>query len=417
MCCIILGKRMAENDDSYIEKVKEENTKTNKNSSQNVLWKYGKFILSVFIFMLLMIGYLLFGTFVLYSCKVSQANVLPTDEKCAPYTNNNISIEPLIIDANVNHIGGQAYSTKIQFPYDINKKHLLLDWLLKLKQSPDRWALTIYYISLIEGLIRKNYQLINTGNTLLNYLPEWVILIISPLYFALLFVFGALFNIPYSIYLWFINFSWFFKENKAKTNEPSNWQYETLLNPYNIALSCGLAVLQFIMFFVVYLSPLTAILPLIVLFCFITTLLMKSKIKNIGQTIDQDYGILKLFSDLLRSNSRYIMMIVSFFMVLFAFSSLGVLPGVFSILTCIALFFGLFVIKIYSNEIPSDLTAGLKNPENKQAKRECKEALKETGNFLYNLLGVPQTGGRGWDADAKKLLKKIKKVSNDLKQK
>jgi hypothetical protein len=67
------------------------------------------------------------------------------------------------------------------------------------------------------------------------------------------------------------------------------------------------------------------------------------------------------------------------------------------------------------------LTEVLKNPENKQAKRECKQAINAAGNFLYNLLSIPQRGGGGggggWDGDAKKLLKKIKKVSNDLKQK
>jgi hypothetical protein len=132
---------------------------------------------------------------------------------------------------------------------------------------------------------------------------------------------------------------------------------------------------------------------------------------------ETSYGVFKMFGDILRTHSSYIMMLVSFVMVIFAFSSLGIIPGIFAMIACVLLFFGVIVNKIYAKEIPNDLTIGLTNPENKQAKRVCKKMSEQgiAGNIINNIFGQ-SGGGGGVSMDPEKLLKKMKKLADMLKK-
>ena len=67
---------------------------------------------------------ILVGTTSLYTCRVSQSNILPTDINCFPYTNQVEKPEEIGIDINVFYDADkkEKVSEKIRFPYDDNIK-------------------------------------------------------------------------------------------------------------------------------------------------------------------------------------------------------------------------------------------------------------------------------------------------------
>ena len=61
---------------------------------------------------------LLVGTAILYGCKVSQSNILPTDLQCFPYQSTETSVKEIPINMNTTYLNGEKYSQKIYFPYE-----------------------------------------------------------------------------------------------------------------------------------------------------------------------------------------------------------------------------------------------------------------------------------------------------------
>ena len=73
---------------------KEEETVTDENLTSSI----GKFLITLLIIIFILIFNFSAGGCVLYGCKIGQANILPTDEKCMPYENNIPSIQQIQIN-------------------------------------------------------------------------------------------------------------------------------------------------------------------------------------------------------------------------------------------------------------------------------------------------------------------------------
>ena len=119
-------------DTDAIDEKKEEETITDENLPSNI----GKFLITLLIIVFILILNFSAGGFVLYGCKVGQANILPTDEKCMPYENNVPSVQPIQINI-FETFTDPVLSKKISFPYAMNNKSTILDMLRDYKQKSD----------------------------------------------------------------------------------------------------------------------------------------------------------------------------------------------------------------------------------------------------------------------------------------
>ena len=163
-------------DTEAIDEKKEEETVTDENLSSNI----GKFLITLLIIVFILILNFSAGGCVLYGCKIGQANILPTDEKCMPYENNIPSVQPIQINI-FETFTDPVLSKKISFPYAMNNKSTILDMLRDYKQKPDSNNLSNYFISIIESLLVFNFGSLNTFLNLLNQVPESLIILFGPL--------------------------------------------------------------------------------------------------------------------------------------------------------------------------------------------------------------------------------------------
>ena len=85
-------------DTSAIDEKKGEDTESEDNLGKDI----GKFFMSLATIIIVLILYFSAGGSVLYGCKIGQANILPTDEKCMPYDSNTPNVQKILI--NIFHI-------------------------------------------------------------------------------------------------------------------------------------------------------------------------------------------------------------------------------------------------------------------------------------------------------------------------
>jgi hypothetical protein len=414
---------MSSTDTSYINQKKEKDDPKPK----NIAASYLNFVIALAKIIAIILITMLFGSSILYACKAATANVLPTDVDCSPYSGNDPYVMPIDIDIDVNKVDGKFYSTKINFPFNksdyphvnkaaiYNRSNIILDWLKKQKEVYNSWGIKIYFINVLEGLFAKNYSIINGLLYFMNkYLYEIVTILFGPLILLFLTPFITLFSFFYSIYLWFIEFHWLFKENiNNKEGSKPKWEDVTFMNAYNFGLSCFIGFIMFIVLLIVYIfgfAGTSMITSFIFGICLLSTILMKSLISD-GENIGKPYGVMKTFSDLLFSKLHYIMIIISLVMILLSFSYLGGASGIFSIVACVILFLGLIGNSIYNRQIPKDSTEGLSNEEVEQATRVCEKVYSDwRKGLMQNFFG--QKGGGLGDEN---LLNKLKKLSKELR--
>ena len=84
---------MSESDTSAIDNKKEETSST---GSSGFVANIGKFLTTLILLILIIVIYFLFGGLILYGCKIGQSNILPTNEKCYPYTDSKLDIETIL---------------------------------------------------------------------------------------------------------------------------------------------------------------------------------------------------------------------------------------------------------------------------------------------------------------------------------
>jgi len=400
------------NDTSAIDEKKDSGTNKNKTNTPSNYLNYFLAVLKLVAFILLDI---LIGSGILYACKVATANVLPSDLNCDQYSE--INVAPIDVDVDINKVGDKVYSTKINFPYnkhgdtlidkiaDYNRSNFIIDWLEKQKKVPDSWAIKMYFISVLENLFMMNYSIINSILHFMNKnFYEFVILLFGP--FILLFLSGfiSLFSFFYSIYLWFVNFNWMFKENtNTDSKRAPKWEDVTFLNAYNFGISCFVGFWLFIgllLFYIFGFAAVSSMTTIIFFMCLISAILMKSVIAD-GENEGQSYRLSKTFKDLLVSNMRNLMILITILMILLTFSFFGSTGGIVSIVLYIILFFGIVGNHLYSNSTPpTDSTPGLINPEVNLATKKC--IKKEVGIAALS-------GGEG-----NKLLRQLKQLSKEL---
>jgi hypothetical protein len=385
-------------DTSAIDEKKEESSSSNKG---DYISNIGSFITSVIVMFIAITVYYTGSGLILYACKLAQSNILPTDVHCSPYTDSEPNIQP--IKTNIFTTGGESpLSMKLSFPYnEYNSKNYILDMFREYKNEPRSNFLANYLISMIETIINFNYSAFNKILDMLNGLPEIILVIFGPVIVAIISTLIFIVDHFYLIYLWFAQMGWFFKTNTndSGTGNPK-WEDVTFMSPFNYWCAVWLVILFCILFFF-SLPFITILASLSMSWCIFSCITYKAEMG--GKII----SALPIIKDTFKYYKTLIMSILSFFVVVNAFGKLGTIPGIFSILTLLLIYFGIISIDLFNPSSKENLSPVVSF---NQAKKTCsfKEPSKEKHGLLYGLV-FGQQGGN--------ITKEIKEIGKKLSRK
>jgi hypothetical protein len=376
-------------------KKQEEESSSNSATFASNIVSFITSVISIFIVILL---YFSGSGLILFVCKLAQSNVLPTEENCYPYTDSKPNIQS--IQTNVfTTFTDPEMSMKMEFPYDLNLSNKVLDMFREYKNKPNSNFLANYFISIFEQLLHFNYSAINTIMNLMNStFPEQVIIGLGPIIAGFLYSFGIFINTIYFIYLWFSNMGWFFKTNKNDSGDGKpQWEDVSITSPVNWCLGVGIAII--FVFLLIFGFAFISVIPLIFYHKAILTTLFYKAIMN-GKQISS-FTIVK---ETLKYYKLIVVSIISLFVILLAFSKLGVVPGIFSIITICLIYWGILAIDLFKPINETNLTPSVGYD---QATKKCvyTKSKGDKHGFLYNLL-VGQSGGS--------ISKELKKINKNL---
>ena len=271
----------------------------NKEAAQKkeINWSgLGKDVLN---FLLKLIIIFLIGSRVVFACKVAQANILPTDLDCMPYTpaaNNDEEspkYETNIPEANIDisyvynkdQEGYKEYATKIAFEInEFSRKSYLIDKLRNIEYNPKVDPMVKYLCVVIQNIFVFYYGITNSLFNFMNSnLNESFIILLGPYLLKYLSIFIYPVSIVVSIIFCLLNLGWLLKSNKNNDKEYKHksatepvWRpCDPLSSIYNF---CGTIIYLWIGFFLasaLSLSPIPAIISFI---CLFSPLFMKAKI-------------------------------------------------------------------------------------------------------------------------------------------
>jgi hypothetical protein len=371
------------NDTSAIDEKKEGDT---SNSSTTLITNIKDYIISLLKSILHILVYFTIAGFLLFSCKLAQSNILPTEPNCAPYTNVQPNIEKIQTNIFTTLFTDPEMSMKLEIPNDErNSRYKIIDMFKDYKEKPNSNFLANYFIAIIEGLMQFDYSFINTYMNLLNGLPEIVIILIGPFLGIFIFMISIIINHIYFIYLFFASMFWFFKTNTNISGEGKpEWESVTLLDPINWGIGFLLVILYIVIFFIG--MPIFMMVPLItLLYCRLSCLFYKGKLN--GKPVSSFSIVLEL----LKHYKVSIVSLISLFVVLNAFTKLGPVPGAFSILTIILIYFGIININIFKSIPEKNLSPSVSYD---QAIKKCPNkstALYGGGNITKQLKKINKT--------------------------
>lgn len=397
---------MSSSDTQSIDDKKSSTSTETNDMAKNV----GKFFISVLALTAFIIIHFFVGSLVLYSCKVGQSNILPTDEKCFPYTDNIPNIESIKTNIFTTMFTDPQQSLKIQFPYDkTNSKNLFLDILRNYKHEPHSYFLLNYIISIIEAIMALNFSFSNTVLNGFNMLPEPLIILLGPIVIPIIAILIIILNTFYGMYLWFAKMSWFFKKNvnESKAHRPI-WEDVSLVEPFNYFCAFWLVILFCILFFVVGIAS-SPVLPMIAMGWCIVTCIGYKCVMN-----DKNMTILGILSDALKYYKVPLMTVISVFVIMSAFATLGPIPGLFSMFVLAMIHWGIISIDIFKPIKEINLSSLVSN---QQAKKKCEtldgpNSKTKKHGFIYNLINMffplqAQSGGN-FAKELKNIGKKLK---------
>ena len=352
---------------------------------------------------------LLVGTSILYGCKVSQSNILPTVFQCFPYQSNDPTIKEIPINMNTTYLKGEKYSQKIYFPYEYNKKNFLLDFLRKIKESPKASSIATFLVDVVMSFVQFNYSLTNGFYSILNtYLPESIIMLFSPFLLLPCFLLFIFLDFFYFMYAWFSNMSWLFKRNvnNTDTGKPI-WKSVDLLEPFSYFFAWFLLFIFFWIYILGFGFIFSVLLFISLFYTFFTPLGITgfTKLNNAFHKI----SMFQFFKDILKDKKQMIMLLFSIIVILSSFNYFNPIVSIIFAFIFILFWFGAIPNNLYINQIPENLS---KVTSYNVAQKTCNEVKKTIASSIWNLFRPPnqQTGG----SQEGEFIHSLKKLSKRL---
>lgn len=257
------------NEESDIEK------KKNKSPTGSLNWKdYFNDIFSFFIKLLLVF---IVGSRIVFACKVAQANLLPTNMNCRPYTNTQPIFETTEPEVNIDVVKiydsdskkYETFSTKLVFPIkDDTMNHFILDKLRKVSQQHNTSRLTMYLVDILNNLFSFNFGAISfILNSMNSMFSESVIIVLGPILLQYLLLAGYFVNVIVGIILFIVCAGRLFKYNSNNDSNsisdpasPPNWKPASSFSPGTILSVIAAFIISYgFVFFIPFFVFLTCI--------------------------------------------------------------------------------------------------------------------------------------------------------------
>lgn len=363
------------NDTQELEKKKQE-INSSTNTTREGFKKIWSFLVSVLITLLYIIIYFILSSIVLYECKLAQCNIVPTFSECYPYTHSKVKIQKIVTDIFITN-ASPPESVKLSFPYDDygNSKNLILEFFSKYKEKANANFLLIYIIGILEALANYSNNALTFFFNFLNGFPEILIVLFGPILTIIYFLIIPFIGILVFAYNYFLGMKWFFKKNSnppSSTNKPV-WVDVDLAEPisYFISLCC---VVTFCIVFFILLFTFVSI-PMFVAFVFYICLFMTFGYK--GVIDNKKVSILTIMHDTFKHYKVTISVIFTINIISKAFNILGLLPGIFSILVVLLIYFNVIRINVFKSTQLKNATP-LSNFD--QAEKICEGVIKHSQN-------------------------------------
>lgn len=346
------------------------------------LWKWLTGLVLVFLGTML---YLAQGSLVLFVCKVAQANLLPTDTNCAPFTNLRATVSPIAVNA---FPAGDNTSAKLEFPWP--DAHWLLDMMRQYKAGEHAHFLVAYWMSLFEDTAAFNYGCMSTVlNGLHQTLPESALLLLGPI----LTVVGALLvwlvDFVVIVYLYFAHFRWFFRTKVAD----GSWKEVTLFQPVQYMMAWWFCSVFFCLFFLLF--PFAALIPLLA-----TTWCLCSVLGYVGMLDGMEMGAWGFVRETFRQYQGFVLSVAGLAMVYWSFRNTGTALGMATVVAFVAIYVGLISLDWFASPDADGLP---RSPLSSyaQAAKKCPTPAEQANDghgWIYHLLfGKPSSlrGGAG----------------------
>ena len=355
-------------DTSAIEKAKKEKNPEKKPSQQA-----SSFFSSLLSQIILLLICVFVGGLMLYSCKVSQTGLIPLDINCGTYTNfSNYMVDSDNININIDivKLKDTSQSTKIYFPFKENNEIIsngfigigfLKSWI----EGENSNTFTRYIGTIWQNVYILAFRIYNFIYNLLNqYVIETLIIFLGP--FILPFIYFPIMIILtcYGFILFFTKFYLLFGEKDYCPIKPIGdgefiknikWKdpEDSLYKDYN-----WFFVIVYLIIMLCCLLPLIFISGILSFICNIVALIMplmlKAKVSNSGgeKTIENDktYTVLNALENILKYKLNIIMYIITYYILIDAYASLGAYGVVVTIIGIIFIY--IFYPEIYKNHIP-----------------------------------------------------------------
>jgi hypothetical protein len=341
--------------------------------------------------------YVIIAGYILFTCKVAQTNILPTETGCKPYTNvdPDFSSNPIPTNLFETYFGSVPMSQKLYFKYKDNQQSIVLDTIRQLKNAPTSTSISGYIMSIIQGGLSLNYIFYNVFFNLLNQLPEFLIVIIGPFLFLFFIIILFLVDSLHVLISWFTQLKWFFRKNEnMKLSGAPEWSEITFLDPMEFffaVAACGFMC-------IIGLITLPFLMPLLSIIFIILTIFSMNAYS--GELNGEKIGLFGIVKKTILYYKVLISILISINLMLNAYSILGSTAGIFCFLTTLLIYFGFINFGLFDS-VPEKFLSPLTSSE---------QAIKTCGG------PVMAGGGKKEKIDSSNFNKKLKQISKQLKK-
>jgi len=390
---------MANNDNSSKLDEAQEKPKTQKEEYFTSMKNY---TLDTLISGVKLLVWVIISLIIIYSCKLAQSNVLPTDANCFPYTEEVHTPDPIETNIFTNlPFSDTRKSMKLSFNVEGSESvNSFMKYFRDKKEDVKTSWFTNYIVSVFESVFIQNYSYYNFMLSFLNVIPEFLLVIFGPYLGLFILLIGVFLNGFFFFWYWISNLSWFFKKNNSvSTNLDGSIDYGD--EPDWVGLSWKKYIdgktqkeqsdwVRCVMGSILVLIPIGIILFLSIssaifgvaffinLFCIITFFTYSIKLEK------KDASFTDLFKYFFRYNKLIIMSMFAYYVVLNAYTQLGATSAFFAALTI----FLIYYLKIIEMFVPVGGEDARTSPlvSDKQAKKvpcekkdKSKKVAKGTG--------------------------------------
>lgn len=191
------------------------------------------------------IGIFITGTLGLYTTKVAQSNILPDNIELAPYTVIDRIVNDIPIDINImrpsffseNKVTSSQKAIFNSQEYLDSFNNSLLCSLKKNAGDPNGGLsanASLFFSSVYDNIVAKNFLAINTIFLYLSYLPESAIMIIYGFFGIFLWITLYFFNVCISIFYHIVSIPELFRN--ASEDYPNQWESSKNIGFFNVKL-------------------------------------------------------------------------------------------------------------------------------------------------------------------------------------